>query len=338
MIRTALKALGKITVSGIIALVILTLFSHFYYNTPTNSINKDGSTNYRRTANVFYSQGREGFGWGKTNNEGFANMFDYSDDLKIDILIMGSSHMEAYQVDMSQSTASKLNALLEDKVVYNIGVTGHHFLTCARNLKAALNKYHPIKYVVIETSSESFSDEDIAFVINEGTVQLENHEIGIRGLLRRNSYLRLINKQIQDYGVLTVGGNIEEAEDIEVLAESDTANDKTLLNELLHKMSRLAEEYGVKLIIVYHPSISIASDGSFSLNTDQNALIRFKQSCDVNGVLFLDMSDRFKEEYESSYTLPYGFANSPVGSGHLNKYGHAMMADELYQLILEDEQ
>lgn len=334
MIKTGLKALGKIVVSGIIAFVILTLFCFFYYNIPAHNANRDGSTDYKWEANAFYSRGTEGFAWGKTNNEGFTNMFDYDDGMKIDILIMGSSHMEAYQVDMGQSTASKLNALLENETVYNIGVSAHNFLTCAGNLRAALNKYRPTKYVVIETASVSFSDKAITRAINEKTAELPSNDGGITGMLQKNPYLRLIYRQIKDYKNLQA----EEAESPEATAGSDTAASESLLDGLLQKMSVWAEEYSTKIIIVYHPGINIASNGTIELIADQNAIALFQRSCENNGILFLDMSDRFKEEYNSSYILPYGFSNSPVGKGHLNKYGHAMIAEELHDLILEEEQ
>lgn len=340
MIKKSLKALGKTVVAGIIAFVILTLFGFFYYNEPVASANKDGSTDYRREANVLYFYATEGFGQGKTNNDGFSNMFDYDDEMKIDILIMGSSHMEAYQVDMRQSTASRLNALLDNKTVYNIGFSGHKFLTCASNLKAALKTYRPTNYVVIVTSSVSFSDEEIALAIDGETPDLPSNAAngGIIGLLRKNPYLHLIKRQMDFYLNDLQAEDIEDAEAPEAFAESDSAVNESLLSDLLHKMSVSAEEYGAKLIIAYHPGVKIASDGALILNADQDAIARFKRSCDANGILFLDMSDRFKEEYENTYILPYGFANSPVGSGHLNQYGHAMMAEELYQLILEDEQ
>ncbi|MBR0279256.1 MAG: hypothetical protein IJQ75_04680, partial [Synergistaceae bacterium] len=52
-----------------------------------------------------------------------------------------------------------------------------------------------------------------------------------------------------------------------------------------------------------------------------------------NGIYFLNMAGRFLEEYEKDYTLPYGFANTSVGKGHMNVHGHRMFADEIYKLI-----
>lgn len=266
-------------------------------------------------------------------------MFDYDDNMKIDILIMGSSQMQAREVDIRQSTASMLNALLEDETVYNIGIAEHVFQICARNLRAALNKYRPAKYVVLVTQTVSFSDDEMAFATSTDAVRIKSFDnnSGIKGLLRRNQYLRLINQQIVMYKRLQAG-DVEEVEDFESFSDLNTGNNESLLTEMLQKISALAEEYGVRPIIAYHPSINIAADGTISFEDDPYTVAQFKRSCDDSGILFLNMSDRFKEEYENTYILPYGFSNTPVCQGHLNKYGHAMIADELYNLISEDKQ
>lgn len=351
MIKKTLKALGKTVVAGIVASLILTLLYFFYDSTPLIYPNRDSTTDYKWESNTLYFYGTEGYGWGKTNNEGFMNMFDYDNGMKIDVLIMGSSHMEALQVGMRQSTASKLNALLENETVYNIGFHTHPFTTCARNFRSALNKYQPTKYVVIETPEALFSNEKIALAISEEkpTFKMPSYTDGIIGFLRKSSpFLRRMHKKmkeyyaswlaIREYYASWLAGDEKGAEGLQNFAESDTVTNEKSLDDLLRKMSTLAEEYGTKVIIAYHPYISIASDGTMNLNDDENAITQFKRLCNANGMLFLDMSERFKEEYEKNYILPYGFSNSPVGQGHMNKYGHAMMAEELYKLILEDEQ
>ena len=36
-----------------------------------------------------------------------------------------------------------------------------------------------------------------------------------------------------------------------------------------------------------------------------------------------------------NHILPHGFSNTSVGSGHLNKEGHAMVAEAIYHRIKE---
>ena len=329
---------GRIVLSGLIAFLILTAFCYFYYNIPVHCDNLDGSTDYKWEANAFYSRGTEGFAWGKTNNDGFANMFDYDEDTKIDILVMGSSHMEAYQVDMNESTASMLNALLADDVVYNIGVSGHNFLTCVGNLDAAIESYQPSKYVIIETNSISFSDDALSRAIDGTTAEIPSHTGGIVGFLQKNPYLRLMYKQIEHFiGTRRNGDDDAEENDRTSPSSVDKENNEKLLNAVLQKMSLSAKDHGLQIIIVYHPGTKVESNGSLRLTDDENTIFQFQRLCKANDIIFMDMSARFATEYAKSYVLPYGFSNSSVGSGHLNKYGHAMIADELYKLIQEVE-
>jgi len=326
--------LGKIILSGINALVILTIFSYFYYNVPVHDYSAQGATDYKWESNVFYSRGTEGFALGRTNNEGYTNLFDYDEEVPIDVLVMGSSHMEAYQVAMNESTASRLNALLEVETVYNIGVSGHNFLVCAGNLEAAIEKYKPTGYVVIETSGISFLDDELISVINGSTEEVSTPSNGLVGRLQKNQYLRLLYKQIQNYNQ-----DPDESTGIDIasMSNAELENNTRLLEKLLQKMSSIAQKGNTKLIIAYHPGTKIEFDGKLRLVGDRDRIDDFKVLCDNNGIILLDMSERFTREYNENHILPYGFSNSSVGSGHLNKYGHKMMADELYKLITEVE-
>ena len=61
----------------------------------------------------------------------------------------------------------------------------------------------------------------------------------------------------------------------------------------------------------------------------------FKECAEENGIKVIDAHPRFREEYEKSYRLPHGYANTTPGNGHLNKMGHMLVADELYEKINE---
>lgn len=341
---------GKIILAGVIALAILTTFCMFYYNVPIRYTCEDGATDCKRKPNVFYSRGTEGFAYGKTNNEGYTNMFDYEDGDLIDILVMGSSNMEAYQVAMEESTASRLNAMLENDTVYNIGMDSHNFITCADNFQAAVSKYQPSKYVIIETVDVEFSAEDLVNAINGTVVEIPSYSGGVVGFLQKNQYLRLINAQIgkfMDGKKIIDLGKLMQADKSEVFIKTNekgysqksakiNAADGNidLLNRLLQKINSEVKACGAKIIIVYHPHTQLDGDGKLLLmNHNPEAIEHFSELCECNGILFLDMSSRFLEEYANNYILPEGFINTYIGVGHMNKYGHAMMADELYKLI-----
>lgn len=321
----------KACIGGLIAFAFLTAFCMLYFNVPVHSDTIDGVTDYSWEKSKFYSRATEGFAWGQTNNEGYLNRFDYSPNTNIDILVMGSSHMEAFQVSMDESASSVLGKLLSNYVVYNIGTSGHDFLRCADNLTAAVNKYNPTKYVIIETSSLLFTSEQLSAAIQETVPDLTSHSEGIIGFLQKNPFLRLLYTQLQAFsGNSDTNNNSDKA-------FGTIKGSEELYNELLVKLRNTASKNGAKLLILYHPHLMINQDNSVSAAVDEELSAFFANICENNNVKFLDMSDIFIREYEEKCILPHGFSNSSVGSGHLNIYGHEMIANALYMMIMEEQ-
>ena len=69
------------------------------------------------------------------------------------------------------------------------------------------------------------------------------------------------------------------------------------------------------------------------LENDTDFVKKFATYCEQSGVYFVDMSKTFFVEYIENHILPYGFSNTSVGTGHLNKHGHRMIAEKLYEII-----
>lgn len=322
-----IKWFAKAVVSGILAFVILTGFCFLYYNVPVHSKTQDGATDYSWEKNKFYSRGTEGFAMGKTNNEGYVNAFDYEDSTQVDVLIMGSSHMEGYNVPMSKSTAGYLNEMMSDGVVYNIGVSQHTILNCADNLEAAVEKYKPSKYVVIEALELYYSDEKIQSVLDSDIKELESHSGGIIGLLQKNQFFRLMYSQLKAF--------LRNQNEEQILTSYIPRINLDLYNEMLEKLSKTAERYGAKLIILHQNNLILNDNGSLTPSIDEITRNNFRTVCENNGVIFVDMTDIFIENYNKTHILPHGFSNTSVESGHLNKHGHKLVADALFEIIGE---
>ncbi len=334
--KNLLINIGRFLLSGVIAFIVLTFFCYFYYNIPAHEEALDGVTDYKWESNVFYSRGTEGFAWGRTNNEGYINLMNYYDGMNINTLIMGSSQMEAYQVKLNQSTSSVLNSMLGNENVYNIGISSHTFLTCINNLENAIMKYKPTNYVVIETSNIKFDDDSLLNLLNETYPKIPSKYGKIVSLLQKNQYLRLVYKQLKEYG--EQGNSNTELKIVDnIQVKNELPYNEDLLSQVFQKVNNILQNYDVKLIILYHPSISLDNEGKIVFSTDNNELNVFKKLCDENNIIFLDMSNRFRKEYVDNYILPYGFSNTTIGSGHLNKYGHKMIAEELYKIIKEEK-
>ena len=274
--KIVIAKIGKIALSGAFSFLILTLFCYFYYNIPIHYATIDGATDYKWESDVFYSRGTEGIAWGRTNNDGYTNMFDFSTDVQTDILIMGSSHMEAYQVAMNESTASRLNSLLPDDTVYNIGVSGHNFLTCTCNLEAAISKYQPSKYIVIETGSISFSDDALEKAVNGTIAEIPSHTGGIVGILQKNQYLRLLYAQMKGYKNKQAAAASDLEGEIEPVSDTERRGNEMLLDQLLEKISLIAQRGNTSLIVLYHPSVKVNTDGTLSTLGEHDSILLFE--------------------------------------------------------------
>ncbi|GHU95903.1 hypothetical protein FACS189479_09590 [Spirochaetia bacterium] len=322
-----------------IAVLILSIPCLVYYNFSTIAIpTKGGPTDYVYKKHSYYSRAVEGFGYGRMNNEGFNNIEDYNEQ-PVDILLMGSSQMEGLQVPQDKTTASLLNKLFFGKeYVYNIGMGGHDFSIIANNFEAAIKQYAPKQYVIIETGSIQFSMQTLIDIINYEIPEniLESNIRGPRAFLRTTFlknilYVRLFAYQVKQF---RDKANKGKPEGLDEFNKDDYLEN---INMVMQRLNQTTIENNTRLIIFFHPHLTLNRDGSASANTNDEYLDAFKAACINNGIYFLDMTAIFMEEYQINHILPYGFANTAVGAGHLNKNGHRIIANELFRGINEIE-
>lgn len=88
------------------------------------------------------------------------------------------------------------------------------------------------------------------------------------------------------------------------------------------------------IVFIYHPTTKIQTDGTLKLIRSQTLEI-FKEECEHMGIDFIDTGDAFLEHYNKYHELPYGFANTTPGNGHLNEVGHKIMADVIIDYLEE---
>ncbi|MDR1571440.1 MAG: hypothetical protein LBS32_02840 [Clostridiales Family XIII bacterium] len=301
---------------------------------PVHIATETGATDYVWEKHARYNRMVEGFGYGRMDSEGFNNLRGYSGAQFADVLIMGSSHMEGLNLPQGKTAAALLNALFGgSKLVYNIGISGHDFPRIANNIDAAAQYCKPGGYIVIETDSVRFDVRYLEDGADGALAKIPSYDSGMLLLLQKIPYLRLVYSQ---YGQLA--GNAEEGGGREPetgQGESVYGADRhsTALDAAMGRLHRAAMEHGCKIIVFYHPHLVLSGDTSVSENTDREFLGMFENACRRNGIEFMDMTERFVEEYEERHVLPHGFSNTAAGVGHLNKDGHRLIADELFRRI-----
>ena len=338
--KKGLYWLLKVIIAACIATLVLSVFSLLYYNNGIRKTSTTGATDYV-WENRFYSLGYEGYAWGYYDESGYNNVFGIS-GAEPDILLMGSSQMNAYNVSAKYSTAFLLNEALHDSElgysVYNIGMEGHDFYTCSDNLEDAIATYSPKKYVIIETMTVALSIDKMEEVLNKTRVKSPAYDKGVIYYLQKIPYLRLLHKKIRDIQAVNISKENDDIEEVKGCDDSDMDVQALLYNkeldQYMKKLGKLADESGIVLILFYLPSVMINEDGSIGIGVDLEEISKISSVCQNYGIRFVDMSEAFSNNYQKNYELPYGFSNTEIGHGHLNRIGHNLVANELYKTIL----
>ena len=110
-----------------------------------------------------------------------------------------------------------------------------------------------------------------------------------------------------------------------------------VMTQLFQMVRDAADAHGVTPIVYYHPHLLLQEDGSVAPDTYQPFLKVYREASEAAGICFMDMTDAFLRAYEEEHILPYGFANTAAGVGHLNAAGNRIIAEALCAEILEME-
>ncbi len=329
-IRQIFQWFVKISVAAVLSIAILSVISFFYTFTGIHITSQTGATDYVWQKNQLMVNMKEGFSYVKMDENGFNNAEIYRD---IDILLMGSSHMEAYQVRQSENCASLLNEYLPDFNTYNIGISGHTIYRIVDNIDSALKEYSPSKYVLIETNTVELDIKKMNEVLYGNASAIESHDSGILFYLQKIPAFKPLYNQFDNWL------NVKSDKGTDEFVEEKTIPEEYIetLKLFLNNIKKEADTYGVTPIIFYAPNESLASDGTLHFSTNQKYYDVYKKICESYGIIFVDMSTSFQSLYKDEKVLAHGFSNTAVGTGHLNKYGHKAVAATLAAEISKKE-
>lgn len=330
--------LGKIAISGILAVALLSIVCLVYsYNmlgipTPT------GASSYSCVPGSLKSEMDEGFGWNVMDANGYNNDEAYDD---IDVLIMGGSHIEALQMNRSENVTHKLDEMLPNYHVYNVGTSGHSIENCAYYLDNACGYFSP-RYVVIDLNSLELNEDNMNSVIS-GTYQ------GPELLSQKSNLASLVRNYIPASGQLilqlqnwkNIGCFRDDTEEGDGSSLYHDSSYMGVMSDFLRYIGDIAKEHDTQLILLYHPAnYDVSETGGEKLTFDDETYEWeiFQKLCEENDIVLVSTKDEYIRMYKEDHVVPNGFSNTRLGSGHINKYGHTAMANVLYETIkdLED--
>ncbi len=321
----------KAFVAGVVAVFVLSAVAFFYNYTGMHIANPTKATDYSWQKNQIMFNMKEGFSFVKMDENGFNNSASVADK-PVDILLMGSSHMESYQVNGDENCGYLLNEYLPEYYTYNIGVSGHTIYRIADNIDDALAEHKPSKYVLIETNTVWLDCHKMNEVISGNASAIESYDSGILFYLQKIPAFKPIYNQLDNWlHILPASDNYPSGETV-VPDEY-----KPTLLKFLSVIGDNAERHGVTPIIFYAPNEFLNDDATVTYQTDDKYLEIYKEVCEELNIVFVDLSDSFASLYNEQKILAHGFPNSAVGTGHLNKYGHKAVAETLAAEIRKRE-
>lgn len=323
---------GKAALAGGVSIVLLSMMTIIYNFTGVHIENPTRATDYMWEPKQLKTTMVEGFSWFKMDKNGYNNVFLQDND--IDILLMGSSHMEAVQVSKYENTGYLLNNYLKEQQVYNIGISGHAIYNCVDNLENAVNTYKPKRYVIIETSTVELEIDSMEMVLNGTYPHIVSYDDGLIYTIQKNiPAIKALYKQVEEWKTSQAKVTDFPKERIQDYTEHSYTD---ILKDFLSKAADSVKNKGVKLIIFYHPDTMIDEAGNMINTTDSTALEAFQTTCDMNGIMFIDMTETFQRLYAKEHILAHGFSNTAIGEGHLNAAGHKAVSKKIASAIQND--
>lgn len=331
-----IKIIFKVMSAGLLAIAILSLILIPYSLYPLHIPNPNGNTDYVWQPDSLCMTMTEGVGYSKYDAQGYNNAAVIDNP---DVIILGSSHMEASNVLPHECVGGRLSQMLAGHfTVYNMGISGHHFYKVCKYLPANLALYDtPPKIVVIETSTVTLTQDEVRAALNGDVDFTPSHNTGLIATLQRVPFFRLLYKQLTG-GLLDLFMPPRTTADASTPAApaGEPVADLQAYEELFSHMAALEAQYGSQIVIFYHPTAQLQPDGSVAYDGEVYRTA-FAEAATRHGIDFIDLTEPFRALYTTEHKLPHGFFTGKVGAGHMNAEGHRVAAEEICQLILTME-
>lgn len=326
--------------AGITAVAILSLMMCAYSFIPVHIDNPNQNTDYIWPAHSVWFRATEGIGWGRYDDNGYNNVVTYEHP---DILLLGSSHMEAQYVPQKDNVAYVMNNLFDGThEVYNMGISGHTFFKISQYLPRSIELYSDsVKYVILECYIINITQEDVDQVLEHKVDFASSHRNALMQLVNDVPALRIIDHQRKvgffdlfmdqknpDRKVFSLDG--EEA------PSEVSASDISAYDRMFEYLSGVEKDTGVELIIYYHPTETFDDKGNIVFERGQ-AYDLFTDAAERYDIDFVDVSGNFEKMFYKEHHVAHGFVTGRLGIGHLNSYGHRASAEALVKFINEKE-
>ena len=129
----------------------------------------------------------EGISHGSFDADGYNNKAVVENP---DIIVLGSSHTEATNVTQGKDFSALLGEKLDGEFsVYNMGISGHHFLKVCQYLPQNLERYQTVpKAVIIETDNLTFTAQEIDAMLAGDIAKSPSYNTGFIAMTQKSPF------------------------------------------------------------------------------------------------------------------------------------------------------
>ncbi len=323
---------------AVITAVLIVNLLCFIYKRPVGKLKRGYCATFEiRKPDSIYLSGSEGYGFYKVDKNGFLN-----DNLKLAedyCIVLGSSHTQGIEVKKGKRYTDLLNkyfAKNSDEIIfYNMGMEIHDFLMIAQGITALTEEFSNPKAVIIEVFNTEYKPDLILQSLKQRHYNIKyTAQFMFKNLSPYKKTAVFLKEKFPVFCIINLNCFI---------TPKRNKKQKNCLNinladyeqNMAVLVKKIRDVYKGKLIIIYHPEISIEKNGGLKIKSRPADEI-FENICRKNGIIFVNMKNEILKTYYDGHKLPYGFYNSAMGSGHFNETGHKITADILYEILKED--
>ena len=294
------------------------------------------------TANTVYRKRQEG--WANTfigkYNTFAIKAIDKNELTKI--AIWGDSEVEAFQVPDSSKMAQQVSEMFAKTKSGFLGIAIAHSGNSLADYVMDLNRYEALipniasHYIVICDLNDTLPvarTDRCRFEYNKGFRLVDSeckppHHSILYQLSKYN--LRIISYlygKVSKYQI-QLPWSRQKVSNNDKLAEEQPYNKVEAWDFVL---CELRKQTNKPITFLYCPSVPTVKSGKIVLkdSSEQDKMI-FVKICRKQNLAFIDLTDRFLDFYIKNNAFPRGFANSMPGKGHLNVYGHQLVAEAIF--------
>ena len=315
----------------LLATILVNGICYFYYSPAIQTANHEKFTDLKNIPSAHNPHGVEGYGNISIDENGFNNQVDFAMD-EAEILFIGSSQTEAQHVNAKENFVSLIHQEYPAARAYNLGISASTFSSTFFRIMPLREKFPRAKVFVFEINvmpsladlqqmEKLLSEDDIP----EKDISWKNGNMALKAI-GTIPICRLLWRQYDHH----------RRNDTAKVIQSGDFDTDAYEQELRRVLLLGKEKAGTTEIIIFnlaHTRLNKAGDVEIIPDQGENEI--FQKVCSDINMTYIDMAEPFTEAYQSKHVLPYGFLNSPIGTGHLNRYGHCIIADTM-ETVLKD--